>query len=376
MNCMNFPESLSGDIKRRIEDNNLRALVDEKFEIDFFSNDYLGYARSKILKNNYKALVQKHNIDTFGATGSRLISGNHFLFDLLETKAKNVFNSESALFFNSGYDANIGLLSSVLKPRDVIFYDELCHASIRDGLQMGKANSYKFKHNDYKDLIHKIESQKKRLNPQNIYIISESVFSMDGDISDIHQLVSISKQYKAYLIIDEAHALGVCGKEYKGLSYDYEKDIFARIYTCGKSLGTHGGFVLGSKALKEYLINFSRPFIYTTGASPHQIAQVIVALEYFETHHEEKHDLQKNILCFKHETQKKNHLITANNTAIQVIKIPDNQKAKELALQLQKEGFGVKAILHPTVPKGQECIRICLHSFNTKNDIYSLILNV
>lgn len=371
---MDLPESLSNDIKKRIEADNFRTLADEQFEIDFFSNDYLGYAGNKTLQKNYETLVQKHNINTFGSTGSRLISGNHFLFDLLETKVKNMLSAESALFFNSGYDANIGLLSAVLKPKDIIFYDELCHASIRDGLQMSPAKAYKFKHNDYKDLIHNIERQKKRLKPQNIYIISESVFSMDGDISDIDQLVKISKQQQAYLIIDEAHALGVCGKDFKGLSFKYAEDIFARIYTCGKALGTHGGFVLGSKALKEYLINFSRPFIYTTGASPHHIAQVISALDYFEKQEKEKNQLQEVISIFKNKVSsyQLDKKVTSNDTAIQSIFTQGNSATKIMAEKLKQEGFGVKAILHPTVPIGQERIRICLHNYNTRNDIDSL----
>jgi 8-amino-7-oxononanoate synthase len=373
---MKLPNSLLSDINKRIEAGNFRDLSNGKFEIDFFSNDYLGYARNKSLRSNFEVLTQKYNIDTFGSTGSRLISGNHMLFKLLETKAKNMFNAESALFFNSGYDANIGLLSAILKPKDVIFYDELCHASIRDGLQMGKAKAYKFKHNDYKDLVQKIERQQNRLSSQNTYIITESVFSMDGDQSDVAQLINISKKHKAYLIIDEAHALGVCGKDYKGLSFEYAKNIFARIYTCGKSLGTHGGFVLGSKQLKQYLINFSRPFIYTTAASPFHVAQVIVALHYFEKQDKEKTQLQNIISKFKKEV---NQLqldlkISKNDSAIQFISVKGNHNAKALAEKLKNQSIGVKAILSPTVPKGNERIRICLHSFNTEKDIKKLFL--
>jgi 8-amino-7-oxononanoate synthase len=372
---MLLPENLHEDLKIRIRNNSLRSLSDEVYPIDFFSNDYLGYAKNSIITEKSVSLLNNFKIKTHGSTGSRLISGNHELFKILENKAKDLLNAEAALFFNSGYDANIGLLSAVLKPKDVVFYDELCHASIRDGLQMSNARAYKFKHNDYKDLVQKIELQNQRLRPQNVYIISESVFSMDGDMSDIRELVTISKTFNAYLIVDEAHALGVCGKDFKGLSFEYNEDIFARIYTCGKALGSHGGFVLGSKALKDYLINFSRPFIYTTGASPFHVAQVIAALGYFENEDKEKQELQKIISIFNDlvSSNQLQYKMSTNASAIQHISCSGNSKAKILAESLQQKGLGVKAILSPTVPKGKERIRVCLHSYNTKDQLQNLM---
>lgn len=373
-----LPQNLVDYIKERKAQNNLRELLSIDYKTDFFSNDYLGYAKNKIIFKSAASITTKLGNQYLGSTGSRLISGNHELFEILEDKTKDILNAEAALFFNSGYDANMGLLSAILKPKDVIFYDELCHASIRDGLHMSSSKTYKFKHNNYQDLISKIESQQNRLHSQNIYIITESVFSMDGNCSDVAQLVDISKKFKAYLIIDEAHALGVCGPDYKGLSYEFSTEIFARIYTCGKSLGTHGGFVLGSKALKEYLINFSRPFIYTTAASPLHVAQIIAALDYFENQDEEKLELKQNIIFFKDKVKQLrfSHISSTNDTAIQSIKISGNTQAKTLASKLQKEGFGVKAILSPTVPKGQERIRICLHNYNTTIEIDSLIKSI
>ena len=372
---MDLPESLSNEIKKRIEADNFRSLSDEQFDTDFFSNDYLGYARKEKLQKNYEALVQEHNINTFGSTGSRLISGNHFLFDLLEEKVKNMLSAESALFFNSGYDANIGLLSAILQPKDLVIYDELCHASIRDGLQMCKAKTYKFKHNDYEDLSQKVTNQQNRLNPQNIYIVTESVFSMDGDHSDTKKLIDIVQNFEAYLILDEAHALGVCGQDFKGLSYDCSDQVFARIFTCGKSLGSHGAFVLGSTDLKSYLVNFCKSFIYTTAASPHQVASVLSALNYFETQDDEKIQLEKNIKYFRKQLKAfflESRFINSHS-AIQSFKITGNTEAKNISKYLQNNGFGVKAIIHPTVPKGQERIRICLHSFNTEQEIFSLL---
>jgi 8-amino-7-oxononanoate synthase len=373
---MRIPDNLHKDIQNRLKNNSFRALSQDGFNCDFYSNDYLGYSANHDILDNQKTIISKYQIDRLGSTGSRLISGNHILFQVMEDKAKRCLNAEAALFFNSGYDANIGLLSAVLKPKDIIFYDELCHASIRDGLQMSKAKSYKFQHNNYQDLAQKIEIQRKRLQPQTIYIITESVFSMDGDRSDIGKLVEISKGHQTFLIIDEAHALGVCGKDFKGPSFEYAEDVFARIYTCGKALGSHGGFVLGSKGLKDYLVNFSRPFIYTTGASPYHAAQVIAALDYFENEDKEKQELQKIISIFR-EMVYSNQLqdkVSTNASAIQHISCSGNSETKALAESLQQKGLGVKAILSPTVPEGKERIRVCLHSFNIQEDIEQLFL--
>ncbi|TKS57547.1 aminotransferase class I/II-fold pyridoxal phosphate-dependent enzyme [Mesohalobacter halotolerans] len=372
---MEFPSNLSNLLRDRKNKDNFRELKHYNFKVDFLSNDYLGYAQNSSIYKQYLSIIKEHNINKLGSTGSRLINGNHSLFQRVERKAEDIFNTDAALFFNSGYNANVGLLSAVLRPKDLVFYDELCHASIRDGLQMASAKAYKFKHCDFKDLEQKIRSQVERLQPQHIYIVTESVFSMDGDTSDISNLIEISGKYKAHLIIDEAHAVGVCGENYKGLTQNKDHKIFARILTCGKSLGSHGAFVLGSQQLKSYMINFCKSFIYTTAASPHQVASVLASLHYFESEKKEKTELQTVISNFTKEIEKHNlqSRFIPSQTAIQSFLISGNTKAKQLATTLQQKGFGVKAILHPTVPKGKERIRICLHSFNTEKEIINII---
>lgn len=373
-----LPQNLSQILEQRKAKGNFRELQPPKFKVDFLSNDYLGYAQNTSIFEQYLSIVKPSQFQTIGSTGSRLISGNHDLFYLVEQKAKILFNADAALFFNSGYNANIGLLSAILKPKDVIFFDELCHASIRDGLLMTKAKSYKFKHCDYKDLDHKIRAQQNRLEPQNIYIITESVFSMNGDTSNISILTEVAETHNAHLIIDEAHAIGVCGQDFKGLTCIETHQIFARILTCGKALGAHGAFILGSEQLKSFLINFSKPFIYTTAASPHQVASVMASLLYFEDENKEKFALQSVISTFTDQiiTQHlKSHFIPSQ-TAIQSFLIAGNTEAKAFANSLQLQGFGVKAILYPTVPKGKERIRICLHSFNTEKEIYDLLESI
>ena len=375
---MNLPKNLLQLLEQRRNNDNLRQLQQFDYKTDFLSNDYLGYAQNGSIAEKSQSILKSSQNQHLGSTGSRLISGNYSLIVELEQKAAQIFNAKSALFFNSGYDANIGFLSAVLQPKDLVIYDELCHASIRDGLQMCKAKSYKFKHNNYEDLSQKITNQQNRLNPQNIYIVTESVFSMDGDQSDIKKLLDIAQNFEAYLILDEAHGLGICGQDFKGLSYNYSDQVFARILTCGKSLGSHGAFVLGSSDLKSYLVNFCKPFIYTTAASPHQVASVFSALNHFEMYEDEKLQLQKNIKYFRKQLKAigLESRFIKSHSAIQSFKILGNTEAKAIAKQLQDDGFGVKAILHPTVPKGQERIRICLHSFNTEQEIFSLLENI
>lgn len=369
-----LPERLKQELEKRMENNSLRALSDKTYAIDFYSNDYLGYAQSEEISEIVQAL-SKQTPGKHGSTGSRLISGNHKGFKLVEEKAAFLFKAESALFYNSGYDANIGLLSAVLKPKDLVFYDELCHASIRDGLQMVKSKTYKYKHGDYNDLEVQIKRQSERLAFENIYIVTESVFSMDGDITDIEELVTLKNKYNLHLIIDEAHAIGVCGREFKGLTIDYSTELFARIITCSKALGSHGAFVLGAKDLKLFLVNFSRALIYSTGATPQHLQSVLASLIHFEQEQSSKQQLQYVIQYFRQHVKQLGlaSRFLESKTAIQSYILSDNHKVKVLAEELNEKGIGIKAILHPTVPKGKERLRICLHSFNTEAEIDDLL---
>ena len=262
-----FPKALSQKLQKREANNALRKLPVPNDLIDFASNDYLGFAQSEAIFNHTHEYLLENNIKINGATGSRLISGNHKLYQITEDCIAHFHQSEAALVFNSGYDANLGFFSSVPQRNDVILFDELCHASIRDGIQMSHAKSYKFQHNDVADLerlLQKLSTESHQ--PSTFFIVTESVFSMDGDSPNLPELVKISEQYNGYLVIDEAHALGVFGEQGEGLvqSLGLQDHIFARIMTFGKGLGCHGAAILGSAELKNYLVNFARSFIYTT----------------------------------------------------------------------------------------------------------------
>ena len=368
-----FPENLSAKLEIRKQNNALRQLPLSSKLIDFASNDYLGLSQSEIIFNETHQYLIKNKIIQNGATGSRLLSGNHKLYPETENYIAQFHKSESALIFNSGYDANVGFFSSLPQKGDLILYDELCHASIRDGIQLSNAKAYKFNHNDFEDLEKLILR-----NPNTIiYIVTESVFSMDGDCPNLEELVSLSDKYHCYLVVDEAHALGVFGGRGEGLvqMLDLQDHVFARIMTFGKGLGCHGAAILGSTELKDYLVNFSRSFIYTTGLSPHSVATILIAYQHLENDSASILKLRENIVFFN---QQKNllslkPLFVRSKSAIQSAIIPGNEKVKTIANQLQEKGFDVKAILSPTVPEGQERLRFCLHSYNSQEEISAVM---
>ncbi|MNX58420.1 8-amino-7-oxononanoate synthase [compost metagenome] len=368
-----LPENLSAKLQVRKQNNALRQLPAVADLIDFASNDYLGLSQSEAVFNETHHYLTSHQIIQNGATGSRLLSGNHKLYQETEDYIAQFHKAESALIFNSGYDANVGFFSSVPQKGDLILYDELCHASIRDGIQLSNAKAYKFQHNDFEDL------EKLILRNQNsiIYIVTESVFSMDGDTPNLEELVVLSDKYNCYLAIDEAHALGVFGEKGEGLvqMLDLQDHVFARIMTYGKGLGCHGAAILGSSELKSYLVNFARSFIYTTGLSPHSVATILVAYQFLEKNQLPIEKLKANSIHFN---QVKSSLslkpiFVRSKSAIQSAIIPGNERVKSIAKKLQEKGFDVKAILSPTVPEGQERLRFCLHSFNSKEEISEVL---
>jgi 8-amino-7-oxononanoate synthase len=372
-----LPTSLSNKLEQRIQANALRILTGPNSRVDFSSNDYLGISKSeKIFDKTHQLLIDK-NCKHNGATGSRLLSGNHELYQETESFIAHFHQAEAALIFNSGYDANVGFFSSVPQRNDLILYDELCHASIRDGILMSNAKSYKFGHNDYEELEKRLLAAKSNPLVKEVYIVSESVFSMDGDSPVLEKLVEISGKYSSYLVVDEAHALGVFGEKGEGLvqMLNLQDKVFARIMTFGKGLGCHGAAILGSENLKRYLVNFARSFIYTTGLSPHSVATILVAYQNLEKEKSTIEKLRQNIVYFN---QEKNllglkPLFVRSKSAIQSAIIPGNENVKSIAKQIQEKGFDVKAILSPTVPEGQERLRFCLHSFNSKEEISEVL---
>ncbi len=368
-----LPEKLQRKLEKRKVDNALRQLSGASQLVDFSSNDYLGFSKSKAIAQDADRLLSDYNIEQIGATGSRLLSGNHGLYHLTEQYLSEFHNSEAALIFNSGYNANVGFFSCVPQRGDVILYDELIHASIRDGIALSHAKSHKFKHND----IAHLETLLERTEADTIYVVTESVFSMDGDTPDLAKMNKICQINGAFLVVDEAHAIGVFGLRGEGLiqQLKLEEACFARIVTYGKALGCHGAAILGSTSLIQYLINFSRSFIYTTALPPHSIAAINSAYSTM-TKTAKRDELFHNIQFFKSEiiTNRLQSIFIESSSAIHSCIIPNNNQVKAVAQKLNLNGFNVKPILSPTVPKALERLRFCLHAYNTEAEI-SKVLN-
>lgn len=359
-----MPEDfLHKKLNQRKAVNAFRTLRFTDDKIDFCSNDYLGIVKNKLLNLDDK-------VYSYGSTGSRLLSGNYPLIEATEKFIADFHDAEAGLIFNSGYDANVGLLSCVPQKGDVIFYDELIHASIRDGIRLSFATSFSFLHNNIGDLEKKIKTVDSA-DHKNIFIVTESVFSMDGDIALLNDLINLCEKYNASLIIDEAHATGIIGKDGKGIvqHLNLQKKCFARVHTFGKACGAHGAIVLGSKDLKDYLINFSRPFIFSTSLPEVSIAAISASYKIFPSLKKEREHL--NELIFQ--IQNSEIEIQRSDTPIQVMIIPGNNEVKRVAEELQQNNFDVRAIIYPTVPKGKERLRIVLHAFNTFNELDGLI---
>lgn len=372
-----LPKKLQSKLLTRKENGSLRHLPLQGNSIDFSSNDYLGLAKSEKIAQMaldfLKEAPQKN-----GSSGSRLLSGNHQLYARLEDFLSSHHNSRAALVFNSGYDANIGFFSSIPQRGDMVLYDELVHASIRDGIQMGNAKSYRFAHNDIDDLARHVERSRNMDGLEEIYIVTESVFSMDGDSPDVKRLANFCRDNGCFLVVDEAHATGIYGNGRDLVAeLGLEQEVFARIITFGKAMGCHGAAILGSESLKEYLVNFSRSFIYTTALPPHTVATILAAYQYLGDEGAAiSKQLQANIGHFKQEMERlqMTDRFINSDSAIQCALVPGNGKVKAIAKQLQTAGFDVKPILSPTVKEGEERLRFCLHAFNTKEEITKVLV--
>lgn len=368
-----IPENIKAFLQKRAGEGNLRKLRLNYPTIDFSSNDYLGYSKINLeLGTETKAEPNINKTKFYGSTGSRLISGNSDQTEMLEVEIANFHSSEAGLLFNSGYDANLGVLSSIAQKNDLILYDELCHASIYDGMRLSFAKHYKFKHNNIENLKELLERHHKSYS--SVYIVVESIYSMDGDSAPLKQIADLSKTFNnCFLIVDEAHSLGVFGKDGRGLCNELgvEKDCFARIYTYGKALGAHGACVVGSNVLRDYLINFARSFIYTTALPLHSVFAIQQGYQLLKLN-KGMIELKSNINYFLNSKKEIAGFINSES-AIHSLVLGSKNLVDGLEKMLAKNQIYSKSIKSPTVKAGTERIRICLHAFNTKDEIDLLI---
>ncbi|MEO8821767.1 MAG: pyridoxal phosphate-dependent aminotransferase family protein [Ginsengibacter sp.] len=356
---------LNKKVNEREQNNSLRFLKKEEENlVDFCSNDYLGIVKNKLIEKKINASL------SHGSTGSRLLSGNYQLIEETEKLIADFHEAEAGLIFNSGYDANTGILSCVPQKSDFIFYDQLSHASLRDGVRLSFATSFSFLHNDIEDLEKKLKSVE--TNHQK-FVVTESVFSMDGDYAPLEKINDLCEKYNAALIVDEAHATGIIGEKGEGLvqHLDLQKKCFARIHTFGKACGVHGAVILGSAKLKKYLINFSRQFIYSTSLPPAAAEAIKISYEIFPSMEKERKDIQALISTFKREKLK--FKILQSETPIQIVIIPGNEEVKNIAKLCRQKNLDIRPILYPTIPKGQERLRIVLHAYNTVDEVNQLL---
>ena len=363
---MDLKTKIETALKEREKTNTLRSLKTSERLIDFCSNDYLGLARNKELKDSYLKVINDLYSEPLGSGGSRLLAGNNSYTEETEKSLASFFKAEKALIFNTGYVANLALFSSLPHRNDTVICDELIHSCIKDGIKLSNATKLSFKHNNVKDL----EKKLKRVAGNKIVAI-ESIYSMDGDTAPIHEIIQICKENKAQLIIDEAHSVAILQNEGKGLCIQegVDKDFIARVYTFGKGLGAHGACVVGSSQLIDYLINFARPFIYTTAMPVHSIALIKTSFDFMSRRPELRQRLNNNIKLFKTTLAV---TFIESNSPIQAVLFPGNEAVKKACKNLQLKGFDVRPVIGPTVKKGTERIRVCIHAQNTPKEIINL----
>lgn len=367
---------LTNRIQQREQAGLLRHLRTNEGLIDFCSNDYLGLSCSNALRQAIRQAEDELLAGRNGSTGSRLLTGQTMLADAVEDQLAEFYRTESALIFNSGYDANLGLLSSLPQRGDVLLTDELIHASMIDGARLSYAERHRFRHNDLNQLADLLK-QSQGQTGRTVFVAVESVYSMDGDFAPLPELVALCDHFGAYLIVDEAHATGVYGPNGEGrvVELGLQEGVLARVHTFGKGLGVHGAAVVGSAQLRDYLINTARSFIYTTALPPHSLFAISCAHGQVAQMYEARTRLRERVSYFKRTAIQSlsDACWTASQSPIQCLLIPGNEICRTVAAHAQAARFDVRAILSPTVPAGQERIRVCLHCFNSEEEIRGLL---
>ena len=372
----------NNDLRRTVDDlrfiSSTKAIdKDNKEYLVFGTNNYLGLTHHPQV---IKASKEANEYGT-GSTGSRLTTGASFEARELENNLSEFKNAESTLIFNTGYMTNLGVIYALTKENDVIFSDQLNHASIIDGTRISKAKVRVYKHKDTKDLerLIQIELEESDNNKNsNFFIVSDGVFSMDGDIAPLPELVEIADKYNCTLIIDEAHATGVIGKTGKG-TVEYYKDktgidltdnVDLQIGTLSKALASEGGFVCGKQVYIDYLINKSRPFIFSTALSPATIASANAALNLLKENNEEYlNELNSNTSLMRELLTNAGLNIVDGETPIIPIIMGPADLANKISKELEKEGILVSSIRPPSVPKEMSRLRLTVIATHTKEEI-------
>lgn len=337
-------------------------------KLNFCSNDYLGLATHPEVIKRSQEFTEKYGA---GSGASRLVSGNFTIHEKLELKLADTFDVEAALLFNTGFQANATVLATLADRNSLIIADKKVHNSLLQGAILSRADLQRFNHNDYdhlEDLLQK--AQEKSYN--RIWVVSETLFSMDGDLSDVDKLIKLTEDYSALLFSDDAHALGVYGE--KGLGFNYGKEgIHISLGTFGKAFGGFGSFVACSAEMKDFLINFCPGFIYTTALPPAVIGALDAALELIPVMEKERANVYQKISLFKKEISEIGFETGASNSQIIPVIIGDEKETLALSQELENKGFLATAIRPPTVSVGSSRIRITITAKHQTKDINKLI---
>jgi 8-amino-7-oxononanoate synthase len=337
--------------------------------VDFSSNDYLGLSQHPQVRAAVQAAAQL----PAGSTGSRLLTGNSAAAEALETTLARFHRAEAALLFNSGYAANLGFFAAVPKRGDTILYDDASHTSVKDGIRGSFATAWSFRHNDVADLRRKLARA-----TGAVFVAVEALYSMDGDVAPLPELAELCQEQGLYLVVDEAHTNGLYGSQGEGLVVELglQDAVFARILTFGKALGSQGAAVAGPAVLRDYLLSFSRPFIYTTALPPLTIAALTAAYQLLPT----LQPARKQLFALS-------DYLKARLNAVPGLRVPTESHiihpvfftgqpgpahVRAVAAATQAAGFDVRAIVSPTVPAGTERLRLIVHSYNTEVEIDGL----
>jgi 8-amino-7-oxononanoate synthase len=349
--------AFEADLRELADRGRLRSLR-ERSGIDFTSNDYLGLAESAELRQAAADAVARGV--PVGSGGSRLLRGNHPEHEALETEAAGYFGAETALYFGGGYVANFAIFSTLPQTGDLVVHDELIHASVYEGLRRGRADFVAVPHNNVDAFDAAIVRWRKAGGKGRPWLSVESLYSMDGDSPNLVELLAVADRHEAMVVIDEAHATGVLGPQGRGLAAAFEgRGNVITLHTCGKALGTVGGFVLAPRVVRDFLVNRSRPFIFATAPSPLTAAITRAALELSRTIPERRERLARLVQFSGNELRRQCGIEPSGSQIVPVI-IGSDRAAVTLAASLQRKGYDIRAIRPPTVPEGTARLRIAL----------------
>ncbi len=363
-------ERIARELRERRENGLLRTL-DLPGGISLYSNDYLALASDpRLREETIRAIRETGRV---GSGGSRLLGGNSEDWERAEMEFAAFAGTEAAIYFSSGYAANVGLLSAVARPDDIVFSDSLNHASLIDGIRLSGARKVIYPHGDFARLEEELDRHRNERGAK--FIVTETLFSMEGDFAPLGELAALGRRHGAELIVDEAHAVGVWGPQGRGLAAaaEIEKEALAVVHTCGKALGSAGAFVCSSRVLKEYLVNRARTFVFSTAPPPYLAGQIRAAVRLARGMDAERARLAELARTLREELRGQGFSAGAGASQIVPVIAETNERALAWAEILQEEGFAVRAIRPPTVPEGTARLRFSLTVAITRDEIERLV---